>query len=328
MFPQPTEPQFKIREIPIYGRAILAPMDGVSDLPFSSLARQLGSAASYTEFINAIDVVNGHPDLSRRLQYAEFERPVVFQLFDDDPQRMVEAAEMLLRYKPDVIDINLGCSAKCVTNRGAGAALLREPQKIASIFHELTRSLPVPVTGKIRLGWDDNSLNYLEVARIIEDNGGALVAVHGRTKAQGYSGSARWDPIGEIKQKLSIPVLANGDIQTAADVKTVLDITGCDGVMIGRAALGNPWIFSGRERDQVQPDEVRSVLLNHHRSMLEYYGLERGNLLFRKYAKRLLLPYQPAQADMTKMLTAGSPSEFRMLADSFFDQLQVRYAAG
>ncbi|MHB1384628.1 MAG: tRNA dihydrouridine synthase, partial [Bellilinea sp.] len=177
-------PDFYIREIPIFGRIILAPMDGVSDLPFRSLARRLGSAISYTEFINAIDIVNGHPDLARRVQYAEFERPIAFQIFDDDPVRIVDAAQMLLAYHPDIIDVNLGCSAKCVTNRGAGAALLRDPKKIGEIFSNLTRSLPVPVTGKIRLGWDDTSLNYLEVARTIQDNGGSLVSVHGRTRVQ------------------------------------------------------------------------------------------------------------------------------------------------
>ena len=313
-------PDFFIRDIPIFGRSILAPMDGVSDLPFRSLARRLGSAASYTEFINAIDIVNGHPDLARRLQYAEFERPIVFQVFDDDPQRIVEAARMLLAYRPDVIDVNLGCSAKCVTNRGAGAALLREPEKIGAIFRALSRALPVPVTGKIRLGWDETSLNYLEVARIIQDNGGSLVAVHGRTRVQGYTGSARWEPIAEIKKTLQIPVIANGDITTAAEMEYVLQSTGADAVMIGRAALENPWIFSGLERSQIPPAVVQQTLMRHYEAMLDYYGPERGNVLYRKYAKRLLQPYNPERNELLNLLTAASPQAFQTLLSEFFNR--------
>lgn len=316
----PVKPDFHIREIPIFGRSILAPMDGVSDLPFRSLARQLGSAASYTEFINAIDIINGNPDLNRRLQYAEFERPVIFQIFDDDPQRMVEAAQRLLPFRPDIIDVNLGCSAKCVTNRGAGAALLREPAKIGAIFAAMTKALPLPVTGKIRLGWDDSSMNYLEVAKTIQDNGGSLVAVHGRTRVQGYTGIARWGPIAEIKLALSIPVIANGDITTVAEMNHVLETTGADAVMIGRAALENPWIFSGLERDQIPPAAVRQLLLSHYSAMLEYYGAERGNILYRKYAKRLLLPYDPDREDLTSLLTAETTQIFQRRLDDIFER--------
>ena len=322
--PITVKPDFTIREIPIYGRSILAPMDGVSDLPFRSLARQLGSAASYTEFINAIDIINGHPDIARRLQYTEFERPVVFQIFDDDPQRIVEAARQLLPYRPDIIDVNLGCSAKCVTNRGAGAALLREPAKIGAIFAAMTKALPVPVTGKIRLGWDDSSLNYLEVAKTIQDNGGSLVAVHGRTRVQAYSGAARWEPIGEIKKALTIPVIANGDIATVADVQFVLDSTGCDAVMIGRAALENPWIFSGLERDQIPPSSVRQLLLTHYGAMLNYYGAERGNILYRKYAKRLLQPYEPDRDELTSLLTAESTQIFQQRLETIFNRILLQ----
>ena len=316
-------PDFTVREIPIYGRTILAPMDGVSDLPFRSLARQLGSAMSYTEFINAIDIINGHPDLSRRLEYAEFERPVVFQIFDDDPVRIVDAAERLLDYQPDIIDVNLGCSAKCVTNRGAGAALLRDPRKIGEIFSNLTQSLPVPVTGKIRLGWDNQTLNYLEVAKTIQDNGGSLVAVHGRTRMQGYTGKARWQPIREIKQTVKIPVVANGDISSVAEIESVLDQTGCDAVMIGRAALENPWLFSGLDRSAVPPDVVREMMVSHFRASLAYYGNERGIILFRKYAKRLLQPYELAPETLRYLLTLTEPEEFLRQIDLIFSQFAI-----
>lgn len=316
-------PDFHIREIPIFGRIILAPMDGVSDLPFRSLARQLGSAVSFTEFINAIDIVNGHPDLARRLQFAEFERPVAFQIFDDDPVRIVDAAQMLLSYQPDIIDVNLGCSAKCVTNRGAGAALLREPRKIGEIFSNLTRALPVPVTGKIRLGWDDTSLNYLEVARTIQDNGGSLVSVHGRTRVQGYTGLARWEPIREIKQTLIIPVVANGDISTVSDIDNVIQLTGCDAVMIGRAALENPWLFSRLDRADITVDTVQELMIEHFQGSLAYYGNERGIVLFRKYAKRLLQPYNLPAEEMKNLLTLIDPNEFMNSLNLIFKQVRT-----
>jgi len=314
-------PDFYVRDVPIFGRIVLAPMDGVSDKPFRNLAKKFGSAMSYTEFINAIDIIQGHPDIPRRLEYTEHERPVVFQIFDDDPVRIVDAAEMLLAYEPDILDVNLGCSAKCVTNRGAGAALLRNPETIAQIFRNLVNTLPIPVTGKIRLGWDDQSLNYLDIARIIQENGGSLIAVHGRTRMQGYTGSARWEPIREIKEAVHIPVIANGDITTVADIESVRALTGCDAVMIGRAALGNPWIFSGRDRDQIQPAEVKETLLYQLNSMLEYYGRDRGLILFRKYAKRLLEPYNLERSQLLDFLTDLDADRFTFNIETLFSQI-------
>src|SRR3972149_7145370 len=160
------KPNFHVSSIPIYGRTILSPMDGFSDLPFRSLARRLGSAMSYTEFVNATDVIDNLPKLEERLNFTEEERPITFQIFDDEPERLLSAALILRERNPDIIDINMGCSAKTVAGRGAGAGLLREPQRIAEIFRMLTRELDIPITGKIRIGWDEENLNYLEVAKI------------------------------------------------------------------------------------------------------------------------------------------------------------------
>ena len=189
------QPAFWVRHIPVFGDLILSPMDGYSDLPFRSLARHLGSAMSYTEFVNANDVIQRFHYVERRLTYTENEHPVVFQLYGDDPQAIVQAAHKVRELEPDIIDINMGCPAKSVSNRGAGSGLLRTPEKVAEIFSLLTTQLDLPITGKIRLGWDEDSLNYLDIARIIEDNGGAMMAVHGRTKAQAYKGEANWDAI-------------------------------------------------------------------------------------------------------------------------------------
>ena len=306
----PTEPNFWVRDIPIFGDLILSPMDGLSDLPFRSIARRLGSAMSYTEFINAIDVLSKHPDLARRLSFYESERPLVYQIFDDDPDRLVKAAQKLTQNNPDIIDVNFGCSARTVTGRGAGAALLREPEKIARLISSLTRSISIPITAKIRLGWDDQSQNYLEVAHIIEDNGAQLIAVHGRTKKQGYTGQANWLPIAEIKQALKIPVIANGDVRTVDDIDRIKEITGCEGVMIGRAAIDNPWIFSRRERNQVSIIELENLMIEHLNESITFYGPDRGLILFRKYAKRLMSPLNLNRDRQVELLTIENPEQF------------------
>jgi nifR3 family TIM-barrel protein len=309
-------PTFHIQDIPVHGRTILSPMDGYSDLPFRGLCRQLGSAMSYTEFINANDVLNGRRrHLPPRLVYEEFERPVAFQLYDEDPERILQSVRLLLPHRPDIIDINMGCSEKKISNRGAGAGLLRSPEKIAQIFSALTKELDIPVTGKIRIGWDEDNLNYLEVAHIIEDNGGALVAIHGRTRMQGYKGEANWDPISEVKQAVSIPVIGNGDVKTAADIARIQAHTGCDAVMIGRAAIGNPWIFSGLDREKVTSEMVRETILNHLQRSLDFYGEERGLVLFRKHASRYLTPYRLPNQLRRQLLTAELPEQFLALLD-------------
>lgn len=291
-------------------------MDGYSDMPFRSVARQLGSAMSYTEFINAGDVIHGRrPHWEDRLFYKESERPIVFQIFDNDPDRLLNAALRLQHYHPDIIDINMGCSDHSVSSRGAGAGLLRTPIKIAEIFQKLSHALTIPVTGKIRLGWDDCTRNYLLVSRIIEENGGQLIAVHARTREQGYQGQADWDAIAEVKQNISIPVIGNGDVRTVADIERLKNHTRCDGVMIGRAAIQNPWIFSRLDRSQVPIDQVFSTMRLHLKLNLEFYGPERGLVLFRKYAKKFLSIYPLSHEQMLQFMTVTDPKQFLDLLD-------------
>ena len=292
-------------------------MDGFSDLPFRSLARRLGSAMSYTEFVNATDVINNLPKLEERLNFTEEERPITFQIFDDEPERLLSAALILRERNPDIIDINMGCSAKTVAGRGAGAGLLREPQRIAEIFRMLTRELDIPITGKIRIGWDEENLNYLEVAKIVEDNGGSLIAVHGRTKHQAYRGEANWKAIAEIKAEVSIPVIGNGDVRTVADIQRMRDFTGCDAVMIGRGAIGNPWIFAGLDREEVGVDRVRETMLAHLESMLQFYGPERGLVLFRKHTARYISSFGLTNQQREKLLTSERPADFISLLEIF-----------
>lgn len=308
-------PTFHIGSIPVYGDLILSPMDGYSDLPFRALCRELGSAMSYTEFINALDILQGHPHVHEKYTFLPGERPMVFQIFDSEPDRLVEVALRLRQYNPDIIDINMGCSAKTVSGRGAGAGLLKTPLKIARLFRSLTRQLDIPVTGKIRLGWDEASRNYRLIARIIEEEGGALVAVHGRTKAQGYSGAADWEAIAEVRQAVSIPVIANGDVRTVADIQRIKELTGCTAVMVGRAAIGNPWIFSRLDRNQVTDEQVRRTVQRHLELSLSFYGSKRGLVLFRKHANRYLIPYQLPGALRQRLLTEENAENFLALVE-------------
>ncbi len=315
-------PVFHIGNLPITGDLILAPMDGITDQPFRALARRMGSAMSYTEFISAIDLINENFRIPRLIDYKEEERPLVYQIIDNDPDRILQAALYLRKKNPDAIDINMGCSARTVSGRGAGVGLMREPQKIARIFNSLSRALDIPVTGKMRLGWDEDSRNYLEIARIIQENGGQCLAIHGRTKRQGFSGQVDWDAIAEVKQTLSIPVIGGGDIKTLADIEYFKTYTGCDALMIGRAAIGKPWLFARRERSQIPSEEVFSVMQDHLNSMLAFYtkhGCKDGLTRFRKFARGYLIPesqssqHLAAPEQLNHLLTTSDPDQFLII---------------
>jgi nifR3 family TIM-barrel protein len=304
------EPAFFIKNIPIFGRLILAPMDGISDLPYRSLCRQFGSAISYSSFVGAIEILQGNERAWRELAFLPEERPVALQIFDNDVERLAQASRQISSFTPDMIDINMGCSVRRVSGRGAGAGLLRDPDQISEIMHTLTTDLDCPITAKIRLGWDDDNLNYLDVAQRIEEKGGSLIAVHARTRKQAYGGTANWDAIAEIKAAVDIPVIGNGDIEVVADIDRMLDHTGCDGVMIGRGAIGNPWIFQRQDRTQISQEEVGKVVSIHLGKMLDYYGMDKGLLLFRKHLARYLGPIGLSDVKMRELLTCTDLESF------------------
>ena len=312
-------PDFNISDIPIYGKLILAPMDGFSDIPYRSLCRQYGSAISYTAFVNAIDIEGGSPHIIQELEYLPEERPVIFQIFDSSEDRLLAAALKIQKLKPDAIDINMGCSVRRVSGRGAGAGLLKDPGKIANIMQSLSRHLDVPTTAKIRLGWDDSSLNYLDIAKAIEDNGGALIAVHARTRAQGYGGKADWDAIAAIKQHVCIPVIGNGDIRTTSDIDEMLVHTNCDAVMIGRAAIGNPWIFRKQSLSDITMDEFKSVVFDHLDKMIAYYGLERAVVLFRKHLAGYIRPLNPSVTLRQSLLRCHDLEQIHIIMDHIIE---------
>ena len=280
-------PNFHIRDIPIYGDTILAPMDGYSDWPFRSICRALGSAMSYTEFVKVEKILSRSKEPAKRLYYEEAERPVTFQIYGDDPDLILKAALIVEKGKPDIIDINMGCPAKSIADRGAGVGIMPSPLKIARTFRKLTSTLKVPVTGKIRLGWDRNK-NYKLIARIVEEEGGSLIAIHGRTKEQRYAGNADWDAIAEVKSTVRIPVIGSGDVRSVADIQRMKQYTNCDAVMIGRGAIANPWIFAGYDREQVPHGLLKETIHEHLQKSIQFYGEEDGQRLFRKYAVQYL----------------------------------------
>jgi len=315
-------PTFYIRDIPVFGDLVLAPLDGYSDLPFRTLCREFGSAMSYTEFVNVNEIRFARQDRShawQKLRFLPGERPVAFQIYGHEEDRLVEVAQKLQDMEPDVIDVNLGCSIHDIAERGAGAGLLRDPAKIGRIFRELSRSLKVPVTAKIRLGWDEQTRNYRTVARILEDSGASLLAVHGRTKAQAFAGQADWDAIAEVKQTVRIPVLGNGDVRTVADIDRLKAHTGCDGVMIGRAAIGHPWIFARQDRDQINLDERLKVVRQHLARQIEFYG-PAGLVLFRKQTVRYFMGLPHGKSLRVPLLTCTTPDEFEKLLQAWDGQ--------
>lgn len=311
--PMNVEPTFRVRDIPVHGDVILSPMAGFSDVPYRALCRAYGSAMNYTEFVPAEALLGRRNPMWRRLDFKKGqETPMVFQIFGNDAQKLLRAAQRIEALGPDIIDVNMGCSTRKVSGRGAGVGMMLQPELVAETFSLLTKHLSVPVTGKIRLGWDDAQRNYLAIARIMEENGASLIALHGRTKEQKYNFEADWDAIAALKQSVSVPVVGNGDVRTPADIEAMKAHTGCDAVMIGRAAVGNPWIFARQERAQLTFSDIAATIRLHLREMVHYYGHPHGLILFRKHLRRYFSGYS-ARPLLQKMLVTEDLAVFEDL---------------
>ncbi len=302
--------QFLIGDISIQPGLVVAPMDGITDSAFRCMLRRQGAALCYTEFINARDVLHDSIFFTRKTALVrEEEHPIGFQIYDNDPLNILQAAKKLLPYKPDFFDINIGCSVARVANRGAGAGLLLDPDKIAEIFDRMIDAFSIPITAKIRLGWDEHSQNYLEIAHLIQEHGGAMLAVHARTRAQGFEGQVNWAAIREIKDSLQIPVIGNGNVTCVADIQKMNDITHCDAVMVGRAALTDPWLFSMRNREEISNEEVFSFIRDHFDLMLHDYPQEAAFILFRKYLNQYLKPFHLNRIEKIELFNHSNPHD-------------------
>lgn len=277
--------------VPLKSHAVLAPMAGVSDRAYRELCVRFGAAYCVSEMVSSKALSFNSKKSEELMEISDLERPCGIQIFGDDPKCMADAAKHALENKPDIIDINMGCPAPKISSNGSGSALMKNPRLCGEIVKAVTAVTDIPVTVKIRKGWDDDSVNAVEVAKICESAGAAAITVHGRTRQQYYKPPVDYDIIRAVRESVSVPVIANGDIDSAERAKEVMDITGCDLVMIGRATLGNPWIFSQinayLENPNVKihtPDleERLGVMIEHIGQMVEYKGEHMAILQARK----------------------------------------------
>ena len=277
--------------VPLKSHAVLAPMAGVSDRAYRELCVRFGAAYCVSEMVSSKALSFNSKKSEELMEISDLERPCGIQIFGDDPKCMADAAKHALENKPDIIDINMGCPAPKISSNGSGSALMKNPRLCGEIVKAVTAVTDTPVTVKIRKGWDDDSVNAVEVAKICESAGAAAITVHGRTRQQYYKPPVDYDIIKAVRESVSVPIIANGDIDSAEKAKEVMDITGCDLVMIGRATLGNPWIFSQInayfENPNVKihtPDleERLGVMIEHISKMVEYKGEHMAMLQARK----------------------------------------------
>ncbi|MBV6492512.1 MAG: putative tRNA-dihydrouridine synthase [Turneriella sp.] len=248
----------------------------------------MGSAYSITEFVSTEHLFRSNPKAIALFRYEEIERPLVFQVFGKDPDIVAKGINRVLHLNPDGIDLNMGCSVRTVSASGSGAGLLKTPEVARTIIRRLTAETNLPISAKIRLGWDSGNLNYKEISAMLESEGVWSIAVHGRTRQMGYSGRANWDAIGEIAEACRIPIFGNGDVTSYEEAHQKIQDYGVYGVFIGRGAIGNPWLFAGKNREFLNYAERLPTILEHVQSMAKFYGDQAAAILMRKHLTQYL----------------------------------------
>ncbi|MDF1611532.1 tRNA dihydrouridine synthase DusB [Stygiobacter electus] len=281
---------FRVGKIELTKPLLLAPMEDVTDIAFRRICKEFGADVVYTEFVNSDGLIRSNKNTEKKLEITEFERPVGIQIYGGNLEPMIEAAKIAEEKNPDMIDINAGCWVKKIAGRGAGAGLLKDPCYMQTMVESIVKNVSLPVTVKTRLGWDEKSINILEVAKRIEDAGASALTVHCRTKSQGHSGEADWSWIPKVKDVVKIPVALNGNVFTAEDVVKAFNETNADAVMIARGAIEHPWIFreaklllNNQTFNEVLPDERINIILRHLKYSLEIKDERSAIITFRKY---------------------------------------------
>ena len=308
------------------GRIFLAPLSGVADSPFRRICKRFGADTVYTEMVSAQGLTRGNRKTADVFEFVEEERPIGVQIFGSDPGRMAASAAIVASDKPDFIDINIACPARKIVAKGAGCALMREPYKVEEIAGAMVRATALPVTAKMRLGWDREHINAVRLAQMLEASGVAAVSVHGRTWKQGFRGEASWSEIAEVKRTVGIPVILSGDIFSAEDAERAFRETGCDAVMVARGVYGRPWIFgsihrhlSGRPPQQPSASEKREVILAHLDLAIMQYGERLAAVRFRKH----LLWYTKGVPGVVALRPAMSHVESRREIEEVLSRLLV-----
>jgi tRNA-dihydrouridine synthase B len=301
---------------------ILAPMAGVSEMPFRVISLSMGASAAPTELISSKGLLYGQARTARYLTHDPSEQPFWVQIFGGDVESMVAGGRRAIELGARILDINMGCPVRKVTKNGAGSALLCDPSRAADLVRGMSTELGVPITVKIRAGWDDQSKNYVEMGLALQDAGCAAVALHARTRAQGYSGQADWGMITELAAALEVPVIGNGDVRTPADARRMLSETGCSGVMIGRAALGNPWIFSQLRDGNTAvptPEERWALVQRHLAAHLSFVGnVEMGLRRFRPHLMWYAHGLRGATAFRREAMHLASLDEVQRCCEAFY----------
>lgn len=303
---------WKIGNVKIKNRIVFAPMAGISNESYRAIIKQMGAGLIYTEMVSTMGIIYNSKNTMDLLKINDNERPISIQIFGSDTNSFIKSAKFVEEnYKPDIIDINMGCPVpKVAIKSQAGSGLLKNPEKIYEIVSSVVKTVNIPVTVKIRAGWDNETINCVEVAKMIEKAGASAIAIHPRTRVQGYSGKANWNLIKQVKEAVSIPIIGNGDITTIYEAKQMLEETHCDAIMIGRATLGNPWFIKECieyiENNNIikKPsfDERINMLIKHYQLLKENTG-ERKAILDIKTPALYYLKYIPKSKELKKELS-------------------------